>query len=1178
MRSIDWSKTPVGPVESWPPALRTTLSILLTSQHPIFIYWGPALVQFYNDAYRPILGSTKHPAAMGQPGRECWKEIWDVIGPLLDRAWAGDATYVKDGLLALDRHGFLEECYFNYAYTPIRDETGAVAGIFVPCSESTGRILGERRLRTLGTLSARASEAKGPDEACRVAASVLADARSDVPFALLYLLDEGGATAHLAGSMGIEAGHRAAPSPVRIPDTSAALWPFKDALVGTVDVTLGAIGPVLDALAGGPWPESPSRAVVMPLSRGGEGRLWGFAVFGISPRLILDEAYRGFLQLVARHISAAIQNADAHAEERRRGEKLAELDQLKTQFFANVSHELRTPLALILGPTEKLLASPALSTSERETLDLIDRNARLLLKQVNDLLDVSKLEAGEMVPRYVHMDLAAWGRVVASHFDVLAQEKRIGFTVEVQDNLTAQVDPDKLQQILLNLLSNAFKFTPAGGRIRCTVRDDADRRLVLLEVGDSGPGVPEGQRGAVFERFRQLEGGSTRRFGGTGLGLAIAHDLVQLHRGRISIAEAPEGGALFQVEIPVLAPAGVEVHTTRAEALRSDDSALVTVQQLRPSREREAPKPSGNERGVILVVEDNPEMNRFISESLAGEYHVTSAFNGREGLRKAVELEPDLILSDIMMPEMSGDELVRAIREYAGLASVPILLLTAKADEELRVRLLREGAQDFVMKPFRVEELRARVGNLVSLKRARGVLQHDLELRQDDLEVLANEMRVRKRRATFLAEASRLLGASLDMHATLQRIVRLAIPTMADFCIVDLLEERRIKRVAIAHADSVQEALLVELQQRFPPDWDSPQPAVRVLHSGRPELLEDITPAVLLDHTRSGDHAELMRRIGVRSHMAVPLIARGQVLGAINLGITSSARRYQTEDIALAEDLANRAALAIDNARLYKEAREAIDLRDEFLSIASHELRTPLTPLQLLVKLLLSRVEELAKGPTPRAWLEQRLERIARQGNRLERLVKELLDVSRISGGHLRVELELVDLTEIVREAEQRLEESGELARSGSRLVVELGEKVIGHWDRIRLEQVVENLLLNALKYGQANPVTVRVRASGSTAILTIQDQGIGISPEHRERIFGKFERAVSARHYGGLGMGLYIVNQVVRALEGTVEVESAPEVGSTFIVKLPLAGPRQEQLGGQGLGSTQGRASQARH
>lgn len=435
-------------------------------------------------------------------------------------------------------------------------------------------------------------------------------------------------------------------------------------------------------------------------------------------------------------------------------DKLKEFDELRTQFFANVSHELRTPLALILGPAEKLAGSGAFTEEQLRDLRVIETNARTLLRHVNDLLDVSKLEAGKMDLEYVRTDAARLVRLVGSHFDVLAEEKQIRYTVEAPEALPAALDPEKLQRVVLNLLSNAFKFTPAGGRVRCAVSARGDR--VTIEVHDSGPGIAPEMREAVFERFRQLEGGATRRFGGTGLGLAIARDFVALHGGTISIDQSPEGGALFRVELPADAPEGTVVRREPgAAAGAAQEMARAAMEELR-SRVETIRDESGADLPLVLVVEDNADMNRFVAETLSSDYHVEVAYDGQEGLEKALRFRPDLILSDVMMPRMSGDQLVREARRHPELDPIPIVMLTAKADDELRVQLLREGAQDYLMKPFSVEELRARVGNHVTMKRARDVLQQELASQLQDLEGLADEVTYRRRELQSALESTRV--------------------------------------------------------------------------------------------------------------------------------------------------------------------------------------------------------------------------------------------------------------------------------------------------------------------------------------------------------------------------------------------------------------------------------------
>ncbi len=434
----------------------------------------------------------------------------------------------------------------------------------------------------------------------------------------------------------------------------------------------------------------------------------------------------------------------ANVEISRLYDKAREIDLLKTQFFANISHELRTPLALIIGPAERLLASNTMEGPARRDLEGICRNGRFLLKQVNDLLDISKLDAGKLKPVYTLTDVAQQVRMTAGHFETVAQDRNITLTVDADAPIPAETDLDQLHRILLNLMSNAMKFTPPGGKVRISARSDPRSASATVEVADSGPGVPAEFREAVFERFRQLEGGTTRRFGGTGLGLAIVRDLVGLLGGSATVDGAPEGGARFRIQLPLKAPEGAEILDKRGISAAAADAAEYLVQELKAPPEAPA-VPAGDHPGLVLVVEDNPEMNAFVRECLAAHFRTASAGNGKEGLARALELRPDLIISDIMMPEMGGDGLVRELRSRPEFSSTPVLLLSAKADDELRARLLREGAQDSVMKPFSPEDLRARAGNLVAAKLAlesNRKLAAELQTSNQSLQQLTSDLQI----------------------------------------------------------------------------------------------------------------------------------------------------------------------------------------------------------------------------------------------------------------------------------------------------------------------------------------------------------------------------------------------------------------------------------------------------
>jgi signal transduction histidine kinase len=700
MRSIDWSKTAVGSVERWPQSLKTALSILLETGFPMYIAWGRDFTQFYNDGYRPILGSTKHPQAMGISTRETFAEIWDIIGPMFEGVLNGKRTDVVDFMLPLDRHGFAEECYFLFSYSPIREEGGSVGGVLVTVTETTQRVLGERRLKATQALAAETRQARTVLEACAIAGGVLEKHRADLPFACVYLLDTDAQVARSVACSG------EASLPHELTDT----------------IELGASELARALLAGEPQvleltrpAHDQGKVLALPITLQGAAGPAAVLVAGTSGRLILDAAYRDFLALVASQIGTAIAGAQMLEQARARAEELARLDRAKTAFFTNVSHEFRTPLTLMLGPTRDALVSPerALSGDDLET---VYRNQLRLLKLVNTLLEFSRIEAGRVEARFVPTDLAALTADLASAFR--SATARAGLELEVDCRPIGEavyVDPEMWEKIVLNLISNAFKFTFEGSiSVELDTRDDQ----VELRVRDTGVGIAPDELRRVFERFYRAPRVAARTHEGSGIGLALVQELVTIHSGTIRAASELGRGTEFVVRIPRgtahLPPERVAASPAHAPARVVEAAVPFVEEALRwlPGAATSAPPEPvspGEATARILIADDNADMRDYLVRLLAARFRVQAVSTGDAALLAALQQRPDVVVSDVMMPGLDGFQLVAALRQREETRALPVILLSARAGADASVDGLQAGADDYLVKPFSARELMARI-------------------------------------------------------------------------------------------------------------------------------------------------------------------------------------------------------------------------------------------------------------------------------------------------------------------------------------------------------------------------------------------------------------------------------------------------------------------------------------
>lgn len=740
MRALDWSRTPLGAVETWPESLKSTVRLCLGSRSPMVIWWGRReFTQLYNDAYISFLGSKKHPEFLGRSGKECWNEIWPTMGPMWETVFAtGEATWSEDFLYVLNRNIPREEGYFTFSYSPLRDDEGKINGIFCSCYETTERVVGERRLRTLRDLGRTVAAVKSPEEACEAAVKILAGNRADIPFALIYLLDKSEESAILIATDGISAGSKAAPSSISLNARGNDTWPLRRARETCSAEVVHDLPAVFGPLPGGLWPESAETGLVLPFASPGQLRPSGFLVAGLSLRRVIDADYLSFFDLIAGHIGTAVANARAYEEERKRAESLAELDRAKTLFFSNISHELRTPLTLLLGPTESVLSSEdgALKGAD---LEMVHRNELRMLKLVNTLLDFSRIEAGRVQAIYEPTDLSSLTADIASAFRSAMEKAGLGFTVECErSNEPVYVDREMWEKIVLNLLSNAFKFT-FEGEVALSLRS-ADGS-VDLTVRDTGVGIPRAELPRVFERFHRIETIRARTHEGTGIGLALVQELARLHGGRVSVESEEGRGSTFRVTIPkgtahlaaeqigkmptrTLSSTALRADTYIEEALRwiPRESGLVAVEEppaMLPSLMPTDPGREKEDRETVLIVDDNADMRDYLSRLLSPTYNVHTAVDGFDALEAAQRIRPDLILTDIMMPRLDGFGVLRAVRADAEIGRTPVIMVSARAGEESQVEGLDAGADDYLVKPFTAREMLARISTHIRIARVR---------------------------------------------------------------------------------------------------------------------------------------------------------------------------------------------------------------------------------------------------------------------------------------------------------------------------------------------------------------------------------------------------------------------------------------------------------------------------
>ncbi|HXY63358.1 MAG TPA: SpoIIE family protein phosphatase [Mycobacterium sp.] len=711
---FDWAAHPLGSPDVWSAEVRSAVAVVLTSRFPIALWLGAEdLFLVYNDAYIQILGD-KHPAALGRRGRFVWWDIWEPISPMLASVIAtGEATWSHDLMLPMVTAGRRQERYFTFTYSPLVGENGEIYGIFCPSWETTERVISERRLHLLNAVASATMETRTVDDAVSAAVSVCADQPADVPLVAAYVSGADAADTTLRG---------ATPSVLPLlPLTLENLTHWQPTARSRAEVQIienvSSVIRGLHEVLGG---DCPDQALVLPL---GENAIAGALVVGTNPQCPLDEQYLGFCQLLADQLSSALASVVSHEQQRQRADALAEIDRAKTAFLTNVSHEFRTPLTLLLGPLEDALSDVGSHTVLAERLQMARRNAGRLLRLVDSLLQFSRIEAGRATTRLVCTDVGALTSQIASSFTELCERAGLELVLDCRRALT-DIDPDMWETVMLNLMSNAVKYTLSGS---ITVAVHSGGGQCLISVRDTGVGIGEADLKRLGQRFFRADTALGRSVEGTGIGLSLVSGLVELQHGSMQITSELDRGTTVAITLPK-SLAGTPVDHSPANLL--DNPYVVEADQWVAPLSTEA-APADDDRKLVLIADDNADMRAHLDQVLSARWRTVLVADGEAALRTACELRPDAIVTDVMMPKLDGFDFVSAIRRDTELAATPIIMLSARAGNEAVSEGYAGGADDYLPKPFRSQELVERVAaRLSAANRERaGQQQREAELR-----------------------------------------------------------------------------------------------------------------------------------------------------------------------------------------------------------------------------------------------------------------------------------------------------------------------------------------------------------------------------------------------------------------------------------------------------------------
>jgi len=1229
IREYDWEATPLGPVNTWPQSLRTCIRIMLASRQPIWIGWGPDLIKFYNDPYRAIVGG-KHPWALGKPASVVWKDIWTDIEPLLKTVMEKDeGTYVESQLLIMERNGYPEETYYTFSYTPIPGDDGSTAGMICANSDDTDRIISERQLKTLTQLGKQLTDTRSYAEVIDRTINTLNDNLFDFPFTLFYRLQDASGILSGCGDLGKCALELPCELDFKAPGQfSKAL---EQATLTKRFQILENVSAILGKVPAGAWKETSDKALILPVFQAGNKAPYGFLLVGCNPYRLIDEKYTDFFTLIADQVAISLANVFSLEEERKRAEALAAIDRAKTIFFSNISHEFRTPLTLLLGPIEETLQEPERIEETKARMEVAYRNALRLQRMVNTLLEFSRIEAGRVEGKFNLVDIGKFTVDLASTFRSAIE--KAGMQLHIfSDKINAEVyvDMDMWERVILNLVSNAFKYSKKGS---ITLEIKQAGTDVQVSVADTGIGIPEQELEKVFDRFHRVENMEGRSKEGTGIGLAMVKELVKLHSGSIRVTSKVGVGSVFVVTLPTgkeHIPAG-KIIAAAADTFPSVHSRSFLEEASKwgssDKEQYDLADSEANDKGTayaashtkekysVLLADDNADMREYVERLLSRQFKVIVAKDGNEAFDKALNLRPDLILSDIMMPVLDGFGLIKKVRRHPDTKNIPVIFLSARAGEEAKVEGLDAGVDDYLVKPFSSRELIARVEANIKIAKNRIAAEHNLKsvimqspvamtiLRGENLVIeMANE------------KALELWGKKND--EVINRSTLTAFPELVEQGFDEIL-----KNIYNTGKPFIANEMPLTLMRNGQPEVLYINFIYEPLHNADNSIGGII--GIGLDVSEQVRARKVIQKSEERARLAIESADLGtyeinlvtnemKTSGRFNQiwGVDNNLSRKEFSSLIHPDDVSIRQKAhqqSVLNGNLHYEARviwkdrsvhwvrvkgkvlyddadtpatllgviqditdqklfaqhltdqvieRTIELQrsnedlQQFAHVASHDLKEPVRK----IKTFSGRLQDEYGDCLPDQG-KVFLEKVQHSADRMFAMIDGVLNYSKINSTDEVIETIDLNLifTQIETDLEIFIQQKKAVISVQAALPLIQGASVL-------IYQLFYNLVNNSLKFSKAGEqprITIMSSVTSESGVefakVLVEDNGIGFSQEHAEKIFQTFTRLNSKDKFEGTGLGLALCKKIVERHHGRITAKGEKDKGAAFTVLLPL-------------------------